>query len=86
MILSIIIFILIGALAGWLAGQIMKGGGFGFLINVLVGVAGAFLGSLVLGLLGIGDGGLLALNLWSIITAVAGACLLLFIISLIKKR
>ena len=80
---SIIIAILVGAAAGWLAGVIMKGGGFGFLINLLIGIVGGFLGSWLFGLLNIsiGDG-----IIGSLIGAVVGACLLLFIISLFKKK
>jgi len=80
-IMSLIIFLAIGALAGWLAGNIMKGGGFGLLVNIVVGIIGAIVGGWVFGLLGISINGLIG----SIITAVAGASLLLFIIGLVKK-
>ena len=59
----------------------MKGGGFGLLGNIVVGVIGAVLGGFVFGLLGISAGGLIG----SIVTATAGAALLLFLIGLIKK-
>ncbi len=72
-----------GAAAGWLAGVIMKGGGFGFLINLLIGIVGGFLGGWLFGLLGISLGGGIIGNL---IGAVVGACLLLWIISLFKKK
>lgn len=80
-IMSLIIFLAIGALAGWLAGNIMKGSGFGTLGNILVGIVGAVLGGFVFGLLGITAGGLIG----SIITATIGAILLLYIISFVKK-
>lgn len=80
-ITSLLIFLAIGAVAGWLAGNIMKGGGFGLLGNILVGVIGAFIGGWVFGLLGIAINGLIG----SLVTAVAGAALLLFVVGLVKK-
>ena len=79
---SLIIFLVIGAIAGWLAGTLMKGKGFGLLWNIIIGVIGAFLGGFVFGLLGISAGGLIG----SIITATIGAILLIFIVRIIKKR
>ena len=78
-----ILFILIGALAGWLAGLIMRGHGFGFLVNIIVGIVGGFLGGWLTGLLGFKNGGGLGVQ---ILVAVAGACLLLFILSYFKRR
>jgi uncharacterized membrane protein YeaQ/YmgE (transglycosylase-associated protein family) len=78
---GLIIFLAIGAAAGWLAGTLMKGGGFGLLGNIVVGIIGAVVGGFVFGLLGISAGGLIG----SIITATAGAALLLFVVGLIKK-
>lgn len=76
-------FIIIGAIAGWLAGQIMKGSGFGLLVNIIVGIAGAVIGGWVFGLLGIATGsGLIG----GLITALVGAIILLWIISLFKRR
>jgi uncharacterized membrane protein YeaQ/YmgE (transglycosylase-associated protein family) len=80
-ITSLVIFLAIGALAGWLAGNLMKGGGFGLPVNILVGVIGAVIGGWVFGLLGISASGLLG----SLIMAVAGAALLLFVVGLIRK-
>ena len=77
---GLIIFLAIGAVAGWLAGTLMKGGGFGLIGNIVVGIIGAVLGGFVFGLLGISAGGLIG----SIITATAGAALLLYIAKLIK--
>ncbi len=75
-------FIIIGAVAGWLAGNIMRGGGFGLLMNIVVGVVGALIGGWVFDLLGIGAGnGLIG----SLITALVGAILLLWVISLFKR-
>ena len=78
---GLIIFLAIGAIAGWLAGLLMKGGGFGLLGNIIVGIIGAVVGGVVFGFLGITAGGMIG----SVITATAGAALLLFIVGLIKK-
>ncbi len=76
-------WIIIGAVAGWLAGKLMRGGGFGFLVNVMVGIAGAIIGGWVFNLLGVStsDG-----VFGSLITALVGAILLLWIISLFRRR
>ncbi|HEX4854296.1 MULTISPECIES: GlsB/YeaQ/YmgE family stress response membrane protein [Arenimonas] len=79
--MNLIIFLLIGALAGWLAGVVMKGRGFGVLVNIVVGVLGAFFGGWLLPKLGLSFGGDMGL----FITAFIGAILLLAIIGLIKK-
>jgi uncharacterized membrane protein YeaQ/YmgE (transglycosylase-associated protein family) len=78
---SLIVFLVIGIVAGWLAGKIMKGGGFGLVGDLVVGVVGAFLGGWVFGLLGIAAYGLLG----SLVTALIGALLLLFIVRLVKR-
>ena len=80
--MELIITILIGALAGFLAGKIMKGAGFGFWINLLVGIVGGFIGGNVLSWFGISWGGIVG----QIVTAVIGAVILLWVISLIKKK
>ena len=70
------------AVAGWLAGMLMRGGGFGILGNIVVGILGAVVGGFLFGLLGLSvSGGLVG----SLITAVAGAAILLFIVGLVKK-
>lgn len=79
--MNLIIFLVIGALAGWLAGLIMKGGGFGVIGNIIVGILGAFVGGWILPKLGIAIGG----DFGGFITAVIGAVILLFIAKLIKK-
>jgi len=75
--------LLIGAAAGWLGGQIVKGSGFGLLGNMGVGVAGAFIGGFVLNKIGVhlGDGLLLGV----LAPAVIGAVILLVIVGFIKK-
>jgi uncharacterized membrane protein YeaQ/YmgE (transglycosylase-associated protein family) len=66
----------------WLAGVLVKGGGFGLIVDIIVGIVGAFIGGWLAGVLHISLGGG-----WisSIITAVIGAVILLFIIRLIKR-
>lgn len=78
---GLVIFLAIGAVAGWLAGVLTKGGGFGLIGNIVVGIIGAIVGGYVFGLFGITAGGLLG----TIITATLGAALLLTIVSIIKK-
>ena len=83
---SILIWALLGAVAGWLAGQLYKGSGFGLFGNIVVGILGSFLGGWLgqkLGYAGATTGGF---SLSSILTAVVGAVVLLFIIGLFKKR
>ena len=82
---SIIIWIVLGAIAGWIAGQLMKGKGFGLTGNIIVGILGSFIGGWLAGQLGIAGAQTGGLSLASIITAVVGASVLLFIIGLIKK-
>ena len=74
-------FLLIGAVAGFLAGQVMKGRGLGLLGNIIVGVIGGFLGGWLFGLAGIQAGGLIG----SLVTAFVGAVALLAIVGAIKK-
>lgn len=78
---GLIWFLLIGLCAGWLAGVLVKGGGFGVIGDIIVGVIGALLGGWVFGMLGVGAGGLLG----ALVTATIGAILLLFLIRLVKK-
>jgi uncharacterized membrane protein YeaQ/YmgE (transglycosylase-associated protein family) len=79
--MGILMFLLIGLVAGFLAGKIMKGGGFGFVGNLVVGVIGAVVGGATFGHLGFNSTGILG----GLLTATAGAVILLFIIGLIKK-
>jgi uncharacterized membrane protein YeaQ/YmgE (transglycosylase-associated protein family) len=79
---GIIIWIIIGAIAGWLAGVILKGGGFGLLGDILVGIVGAFIGGWLAGALHISIGsGILS----SILTATAGALVLLLLLRLVRR-
>ena len=78
---TILIILAIGAVAGWLAGVIMKGGGYGLLGDIVIGIIGAFIGGFLFGLLGISAGGLVG----QIITATVGAIVLIFILRMFKK-
>jgi uncharacterized membrane protein YeaQ/YmgE (transglycosylase-associated protein family) len=80
-LVNFILFLLVGALAGWLAGVISKGSGFGVAGNIIVGIVGAFLGGLCFGLLGIVAYGLLG----RLIFAVLGALLFVWLLGFIKK-
>lgn len=75
-------FIIIGAVAGWLAGRIMKGGGFGLLLNIVLGIIGGAVGGWLFGILGLSSDGSL---IGSLITSVVGAIAVLFIAGLFKK-
>ncbi len=74
-------FLLIGLLAGWLAGLLVKGRGFGWLANMIVGVIGALIGGFLFGQLGVSIGG----TPGEILSATVGAVILLFLLKVIKK-
>lgn len=75
-------FILIGLVAGWLGGLIVRGSGSGFWINLLVGVVGAVLGGWIMSMVGVGGNSLL----WQLIVAVVGAVVLLLIVGLFTRK
>jgi uncharacterized membrane protein YeaQ/YmgE (transglycosylase-associated protein family) len=79
---QIVVFLVIGGVAGWLAGLLVKRGGLSLLGNIIIGVLGAVLGGWLFGVLGISISGE-----WigPIVTATVGAVVLLFIIGLIRK-
>lgn len=78
---SVIGWLIIGGLGGWLAGKIMRGGGFGVVGNIVVGVVGAVVGGWLFSLLGFEANGFIG----SIITAVVGAMALLYVAGLLTK-
>lgn len=83
--MSWLLWIVFGALAGWIASMIMKrDSSMGAVANIVVGIVGAFLGGWIASLLGVGT--LTGFNLYSLLIAIAGACLLLFVISLFQRR
>jgi len=79
--MDLLYFILIGIAAGWLAGQLMKGGGYGLVGDLILGIIGAFVGGHVLGWLGIGAGG----RIGALIVATVGAILLIALVRVLKK-
>lgn len=79
--MNLLYFAIIGIVAGWLAGQFTKGGGFGVVGNLIVGVLGAVVGGFLFGLLGFSSSGLIG----SLITATVGAIVLLALIRTLKK-
>ena len=80
--MSIFWFLIIGALAGWIAGQITKGHGFGLVGNLVVGILGALLGGFLFDLLNVAAYGLLG----RLIMSVVGAVVFLFIVSFVKRQ
>lgn len=79
---SLLVFLIVGAVAGWLAGQIVKGYGFGLLGNIVVGIVGAFIAGLIFPRAGITLGSPI---LDSIIWATLGAVVLLLLIRLVRR-
>lgn len=78
---AILLFIVIGLIAGWLAGILVKGGGFGVLGDIVVGILGAVIGGYIFGAVGIGGWGLLG----GVLVATVGAILLIFVLRLIRR-
>ncbi len=77
-----IVWIIAGLIAGWLTGKIMKGSGYGFFGDILLGIAGGFLGGWITSLVGIEHSGFF----FSIIVAIVGAVILVFLFRLIFKK
>lgn len=77
-----LLYILIGIVAGYLAGRIVKGSGSGIILNLVIGIIGSVLGGWLFSLMGVGGGNWL----WSLLTATVGAIVLLLIVSLFTKK
>lgn len=75
-------YLLLGLVAGWIANLIVKGGGSGLLINLIVGIVGSILGGWLFSLIGLAAVG----TLGSLATAIVGAIILLWIVSMINRR
>src|ERR1700738_1530949 len=80
--MSFLAWIIVGLIAGWLAGQVMKGGGYGVLVDIILGILGGFVGGWVFSMLGIWPGGVI---IGSIIVAFVGAVILVWISRLLKR-
>jgi uncharacterized membrane protein YeaQ/YmgE (transglycosylase-associated protein family) len=74
--------VIVGLVAGWLAGQVMKGGGFGIIVDIILGILGGVVGSWVFGLLGLHAGGLVG----RIVVSFVGAVILVWIVHQVKKK
>jgi len=79
---GIIVWLIIGAIAGWLAGTLLRGGGFGLIGDIIVGIIGAVLGGWLAGVLGLH---LVSGLISAIITATVGAIILILIVRVIKR-
>jgi uncharacterized membrane protein YeaQ/YmgE (transglycosylase-associated protein family) len=80
--MHLLYFLLIGLAAGWIAGQVTKGTGFGLVGDLIVGVVGAFLGGFLFSLLGLSATGLIG----SLVTATVGAIVFLYLLRFIRSR
>jgi len=80
--MGILAWIVVGLIAGWLAGQVMKGGGYGVAVDIILGLVGGVLGGWIFGRLGISTGGGM---IGSIIVAFVGAVILVGITRLLKR-
>jgi uncharacterized membrane protein YeaQ/YmgE (transglycosylase-associated protein family) len=78
---AIVWWVIVGLIAGWAAGRIMKGGGYGPAMDILLGIVGAVVGGWLLGLLGIHAGGLIG----TILVAIVGAVFLIWLSRLLKR-
>jgi uncharacterized membrane protein YeaQ/YmgE (transglycosylase-associated protein family) len=82
-LLSIVLWIVLGALAGWIASMIMgRNASMGAIANIIVGIIGAFIGGFLMNLFG--TAGVTGFNLWSLLVAILGAVVLLFIVGLVQ--
>lgn len=77
---AVIWWLVVGLIAGFLASLVMRGGGYGILGDIIVGIIGAFIGGWLFSLIGVGSGGFIG----SIIIAFIGACILIAILRLIS--
>jgi uncharacterized membrane protein YeaQ/YmgE (transglycosylase-associated protein family) len=77
-----IYWIVVGLIAGWLAGKVMKGGGYGILVDIVLGILGGILGGWIFSRLGVASGGGI---IGSIIVAFIGAVILVWITRLLKR-
>ena len=80
--LSILLWLVVGLIAGFLASRVMRGGGYGLIGDIVVGLIGALLGGFLASLLGFGSYGLLG----SIIVAFIGACVLIAVLRAVSRR
>ena len=82
--MGIIAWIILGLLAGWIASKIMHGQGSGLLMNLVLGVVGAFIGGILIS--AVGGVGVTGFNLWSLVVAVIGAVVVLWLYNALSSR
>jgi uncharacterized membrane protein YeaQ/YmgE (transglycosylase-associated protein family) len=75
-------WIIVGLIAGWATGKIMRGSGYGPLLDIVLGIVGALIGGYIMAALGFGAGGMI----YTILVAIGGACLLVALVRLITGR
>jgi len=80
---SLLVILIVGLIAGWLAGKIMRGSGFGIIGDIIIGIIGAFIGTWLWGALHLP----VIANFWvsAIVVSTVGACVLIFIIGLFRR-
>jgi len=79
---GILWWIVVGLIAGWATGKLMKGSGYGLLMDIVLGIVGAIIGGWVMSALGLFGGGLI----YSILVAILGACILVALVRLFTGR
>jgi uncharacterized membrane protein YeaQ/YmgE (transglycosylase-associated protein family) len=79
-VVNIILWLILGGVAGWLASLIVRGTGLGIIGDIVVGIVGGFIGGFIVSLFG--GAGVTGFNIWSLIVAIIGAVVLLFIVRL----
>ncbi|WP_029007240.1 GlsB/YeaQ/YmgE family stress response membrane protein [Azospirillum halopraeferens] len=82
--MSIIAWIILGLIAGWIASKIMHGSGSGFLLNLGLGIIGAFVGGFLFSI--VGGAGVTGFNIWSLIVATIGAIVVLWVYNALSSR
>lgn len=80
--MNIILWLVLGALAGWIGSLLVRGTGLGLLGDIVVGIVGAFIGGFIVSLFG--GTGVTGFNIWSLIVAVIGAIVLLLIVRMVR--
>ena len=86
MVINLLVWIIVGGIAGWLASLVVQGAGMGIVGDIIVGVVGALIGGFLLSLLLPGAFGITGFNLGSLVVAFIGALVLLFIVKLFTGR
>ena len=84
--MGILAWIVVGLIAGWLAGMVMRGGGYGLIGDIVIGIVGALLGGWIATTFLHVAGGMSGINLYSILVAFAGAVVLLILVRLVSGR